>query len=187
MPHSAPDPLPAPTPAPRVSPVPSPDPLGAPDPGSLHDAVAPRDDARTDPTRLRLRDTAAVKHNTFTSRPGYARSGAHWQTHLHAEAWVPNAAYEKRVWADVHVFGHDGALVARHTVPLAYARPAGDGGDLFQLDQVVYEGATATPGSVTLRPDVRLVQFRLYVDCDGELVTDGVAHTGVLRADVVTP
>lgn len=161
--------------------------LAAPPAELLAEPVAPRAEARVDATRVRLHETAAVKQNTFTSRPGYARAAAHWQTHLHAEAWVRNTSYEKRVWADVHVHAHDGALVRRLTLPFAYVRPMGDGGDLFQLDHVLFDGATATPGSVSLGPDVRLVQFRLYAECGGEVVTDGAVHEGVLRADVVTP
>ena len=148
--------------------------------------VSPRAGAAVDATRLRLRDEAAVKHNTFPSRPGRPSGAAHWQTHLHVEAWVRNTTFAKHVWADVHVFGHDGALVASVTLPLVYERPAGDGGDVFRLDHAVYEGATATPGSVAPRPDVRRVQFRLYCELEGRVVTDGVAHDCVLRPDAVS-
>jgi len=148
--------------------------------------VSPRAGAAVDATLLRLRDEAAVKHNTFPSRPGRPSGAAHWQTHLHVEAWVRNTTFAKHVWADVHVFGHDGALVASVTLPLVYERPAGDGGDVFRLDHAVYEGATATPGSVAPRPDVRRVQFRLYCELEGRVVTDGVAHDCVLRPDAVS-
>jgi len=108
---------------------------------------------------------------------------AHWQTHLHVEAWVGNTADTKNVWADVHVFAHDGALVASETVPFVFERPAGDGGDVFRLDRAVYEGATASPGSAELRPDVRLVQYRVYREADGQVVTDGILHQCALRSD----
>ena len=149
-------------------------------------AVSPRAGARVDATVLHVRDDAAVKHNTFPSRPGYPSGSAHWQTHLHLEAWVRNTTFVKHVWADVHVFGHDGALVASQTCAFAYERPAGDGGDIFRLDGAVYEGATATPGSATPKPDVRLVQYRLYCELDGQLFTDGLLHDCVLRADVLS-
>jgi hypothetical protein len=148
--------------------------------------VSPRANATVDPEALRLAGAAAVKHNTFPSRPGYSSGSAHWQTHLHLEAWVRNAAYAKHVWADVHVFGHDGALVAGETCAFEYARPAGDGGDLFRLDCAVYEGATVTPGSAEPRPDVRLVQYRLYCEQNGTVVTDGLLHECVLRSDVIS-
>ena len=149
-------------------------------------AVAPREGAAADPAALHVRDDAAVKHNVFASAAGHPSGRAHWQTHLHVEAWVRNTTFEKRVWADVHVFGHDGALVTGLTCPSAYARPAGDGGDLFCLDGIVYEGATATPGSVEPRPDVRLVQYRVYAEFDGRVWTDGELHECVLKADVIS-
>jgi hypothetical protein len=149
-------------------------------------AVSPRKGATVDATTLRVRDDAAVKQNTFPSWSGHPGGRAHWQTHLHAEAWVRNTTYAKRVWADVHVFGHDGALVATETCAFEYARPAGDGGDVFQLDCAVFEGATATPGSATPRPDARVVQYRLYCELDGQVFTDGLLHDCVLKADVVS-
>ncbi|GLC27670.1 hypothetical protein [Roseisolibacter agri] len=149
-------------------------------------SVAVREGAEVEPKALRVAQDAAVKRNLWPSQPGFPSTRTHWQTHLHVEAWVRNTTYAKHVWADVHVFGHDGALAASETIPLAYARPAGDGGDLFQLDRVVYEGATATPGSATPRPDVRLVQYRLYYQFDGRVVTDGELHQCVLRSDAVS-
>jgi hypothetical protein len=148
--------------------------------------VRPREGATADPGVVRVRADAAVKHNVFPSRPGHPSGRAHWQTHLHVEAWVRNTTYAKHVWADVHVFGHDGALVDRQTCACAYERPAGDGGDVFQLDGPVYEGATATPGSAEPRPDVRLVQYRLYCELDGQVFTDDALHECVLKADAVS-
>jgi hypothetical protein len=149
-------------------------------------AVTPRAEALVDPAVLRLSNDAAVKHNTFPSRPGYPSGSAHWQTHLHVEAWVRNTTYAKHVWADVHVFDHDGVRVAGETCAFEYARPAGDGGDVFQLDCAVYEGTTVTPGSVEPRPDVRLVQYRMYAELEGRVLTDGLLHECVLKADVVS-
>jgi hypothetical protein len=149
-------------------------------------AVSLRAGATVDAAVVRVEDAATVKHNTFSSRDGHPSGGAHWQTHLHVEAWVRNATYAKHVWADVHVFDHDGALLASQTCPLVYERPAGDGGDLFRLDRAVYEGTTVTPGSADPRPDVRLVQYRVYGELDGAVFTDGRLCEGVLNADVVS-
>jgi hypothetical protein len=149
-------------------------------------SVSPRVGATVDPAMLRVTDAAAVKHNTFPSRPGHPSGMAHWQTHLHVEAWVRNATYAKSLWADVHVFGHDGALVSSETLGFVYERPAGDGGDVFRLDGAVYEGTTVTPGSATRRPDVRLVQYRLYGEFGGRVFTDGLLHECLLKADVVS-
>jgi hypothetical protein len=99
------------------------------------------------------------------------------------EAWVRNASFAKQVWADAHVFGHDGALVESGTFALTYARPAGDGGDLFQLDQAVHEGPMTTPGSAGPRCDVRSVQYRLYYRFDDRILTDGILHECQLRSD----
>jgi hypothetical protein len=149
-------------------------------------AVSPRVGAAIDPTVLRMTDDAAVKHNTFPSRAGHPSGRAHWQTHLHVEVWVRNTTYAKHLWADVHVFGHDGALVASETLAFVYERPAGDGGDVFRLDGAVYEGATVTPGSAAPRPDVRVVQYRLYCELDGRVFTDGLLHECLLKGDVVS-
>ena len=64
--------------------------------------------------------------------------------------------------------------------------PAGDGGDLFVHDGQLYQGTVATQGSVTPRPDARLVQYRLYVELNGELFTDGVLHHCDLKPDSST-
>ena len=148
--------------------------------------VSVRDGAAVEPSALRVATDAAVKRNTWPSRPGYPSTMTHWQTHLHVEAWVRNTTYAKHVWADVHVFVHDGALVASETCAFEYARPAGDGGDLFRLACAVYEGATATPGSATPRPDARLLQYRLYYQFDGRTVTDGELHQCILRSDAIS-
>lgn len=148
--------------------------------------VRPRPGAIVDPAVIRASEDAAVKHNTFPSSPGRPSGRVHWQTHLHVEAWVRNSTYAKHLWVDVHVFGHDGALVARHTLDLVYERPAGDGGDVFRLDAVMYDGATASPGSSEPRADVRLVQYRLYGELDGRILTDGLLHECELLSDVVS-
>ena len=148
--------------------------------------VRPRDGATTDLHVIHVRAGAAIKHNTFSSWSGHPSGRAHWQTHLHVAAWVKNTTYAKRLWADVHVFGHDGTLVSSDTCAFGYERPAGDGGDIFVLDCAVYEGATVTPGSATLRPDARLVQYRLYGELDGRVFTDGLLHECVLKSDVVS-
>ena len=148
--------------------------------------VSPRAGATVDADVVQVREDAAVKHNTFASWSGHPSGGAHWQTHLHVSAWVRNATYAKTLWADVHVFAHDGALVSTETCAFVYERPAGDGGDVFVLDCAVYEGATVTPGSATPRADARLVQYRLYCELGGGIFTDGVLHECLLKADIIS-
>jgi hypothetical protein len=166
--------------------------FGPPEPSAVVAPTAPapsvslRVGALEDDSVVRMAEDAAVKQNTFTSRPGYPSGMALWETHLHVEAWVRNTTYAKYVWVDVHVLAYDGALVRSETLPLRYARPAGDGGDVFVLDSVLYEGSVATPGSVTPRPDVRVVQYRLYCELEGRVYTDGLLHRCELRPDAAS-
>jgi hypothetical protein len=174
------DPRPARQPEPADPPVPLLPPEATPE---ASEPVRPRTGAVVDTTVVRTESDAAVKHNTFPSRPGYPRAMTSLETHLHVEAWVKNSTYAKNVWVDVHVFESHAEPVHRATLPLSYARPAGDGGDVFVLDTALYQGLVATPGSVTLRPDARLVQYRLYGELDGTVYTDGVLHRCELRPD----
>lgn len=149
-------------------------------------AVAPRTDAVVDAETVHVISDAAVKDNTFLSRPGYPSGATNLQTTLHVHAWIRNSVYEKTVWVDVHVFGPTGALVHSVTLPLHHSRAAGDGGDVFVLDERLYQGPVATPGSVDLRPDVRVVQYRLYGAMNGRVYTDGVLHYCTLHSDIVS-
>ena len=172
-----------PRPARQTKPAEPPAPLlPTPEPPE-EESVRMRAGALVDTSVIRTDSDAAVKHNTFPSRPGYPRAMTSIETHLHVEAWVKNTTYAKNVWVDVHVFESEAEPVHRATLPLAYARPAGDSGDVFVLDSPVFQGLVATPGSVTLRPDARVVQYRLYSELDGTVYTDGVLHRCELRAD----
>lgn len=146
-------------------------------------SVSQRSDAEVDPECVRVLQDGAVKYNTFPSRAGYPSGMANLRTHLHVEAWVRNTTFAKNVWADVHVYTHDGALAHSETLPLQYTRPAGDGGDVFTLDSALYQGARATPGSVDLRPDARVIEYRLYSQLEGRTITDGTLHTCYLKPD----
>ena len=166
-----------------VSPADAADAPAQPPPLPPPESVAIREEAVIEPATVRTAADAAVKHNTFPSRPGYPSGMTSLETHLHVEAWVKNTTYTKHVWVDVHVLEAGNTLVHTATLPLTYSRPAGDGGDIFVLDAPVYHGLVATPGSVELRPDVRRVQYRLYAELAGTVYTDGVLHQCVLRPD----
>jgi hypothetical protein len=146
-------------------------------------SVEPRAEMVVDDSVIHRVGDAAVKRNTFVSRPGYPSGKADLQTHLHVEAWVSNTASPARVWADLRIFAHDGALVRTDDLSLAYARPAGDGGNVFVADGEVFQGTVATPGSVDLKPDARKVHYRLYAEVDGRLISDGLVHRCELRSD----
>jgi hypothetical protein len=148
--------------------------------------VSPRDGAVVDPALLRVLQDGAVKYNTFPSRSGYPSGMANLRTHLHIEAWVKNTTFAKHVWVDTHVCTQEGDLVHSETLPLSYARPAGDGGDVFTLDSALYQGLIATPGSVSPRPDARTIQYRVYVKLDGQVFTDGEVHECYLKPDAVS-
>ena len=148
--------------------------------------VSQRVDAEIEPAFVRVLEDGAVKYNTFPSRAGYPSGMASLRTHLHVETWVRNTAFAKNVWADIHVYTHDGNLAHSETLPLRYTRPAGDGGDVFTLDSALYQGTTATPGSVDLRPDARVIEYRVYCQVDGRTLTDGTLHTCYLKPDVAS-
>ena len=96
-----------------------------------------------------------------------------------------DAGRATRVWADVHVAGHDGSVVHHATLPLERERRV-DGGTVFTVDAPLYQGLVATPGSVNPRPDARAVQYRVYAERDGRVVTDGLVHMCYLRSDAVS-
>jgi hypothetical protein len=105
------------------------------------------------------------------------------QTHLHVEAWLKNLAYAKNAWIDVHVLDGAGALLHGETLALRYARPAGDGGDFFVLDHLLYYGSVAGEGSIEPRPDARTVQYYLYGEMAGRVFSDGIVHVCIVRPD----
>jgi hypothetical protein len=104
------------------------------------------------------------------------------QTHLLLTAWVRNISYEKNVWIDLHLFDADDHLVGADTLTLHHLGPAGGGGDLFGLDQVIFKGS-CVPASARQRADVRKVQFRLYYEVNGRAFTDGILHQNTVPAD----
>jgi len=148
--------------------------------------VSLRTGAVTDRTMIRVTSDAAVKRNAFASASGHSSGMSNMQTRLHVEAWVRNRSYVKNVWLDVHVLARDDTILHRETLALRFAHPAGDGGDLFVFDGLLYQGSVATQGSVDPRPDARTVQYRLYGEQADQVCTDGIAHRCVLRADANT-
>lgn len=150
------------------------------------DAMALREGAQVNPEVVHVTSEAAVKENSFPSRPGYPSGMASMCTHLHVEAWVRNATFAKNVWVDVELVEREPVPFHSETLPLGYTRPAGDGGDLFVVDAPVYQGMVATPGSVEPRPDARVVHYRLYAELNGDVYTDGAVHHCYLKPDSAT-
>jgi hypothetical protein len=146
-------------------------------------SVSPRWGAIVDLGTVHVIEDAAVKLNAFPSQPGLPSGMINLQTRLHVSAWVKNRAYAKNVWIDLHAFGLDDELLHTETLPLAYLRSADDKGDVFVLDQLLYQGSVASEGSVSPKPDVHTVQYRLYGELGGQVYTDGVLHECFLKQD----
>src|SRR5262245_42932559 len=95
------------------------------------------------------------KENVFPTPPSGSRAGSDLQTKLAVSAWARNLAYEKNVWVDLHIFDAHDVVIHRQTIGLQWQMPGGGNGDTFGLDATVYHSSTATPGSVSSRPDAR--------------------------------
>ena len=75
-------------------------------------------------------------------------------------------------------------LIQAQTVTLAYT---GFGPAFrFKFSGKMYQGSTATPGSVQPKPDARKVQYRLYYEINFQVYTDGILHQFELQEDAVT-
>jgi hypothetical protein len=114
---------------------------------------------------------------------GVPSQGSQLQTDLNLTAWVRNIQYRKNVWIDFHVFDGADRLVHAETLPLTYREPGGGGGDLFVFNGRVFKGTGGVPKAEWPRPDVHLLQFRLYFEAAGQVFTDGYLHQNSLEAD----
>jgi uncharacterized protein DUF6209 len=121
-------------------------------------------------------DQIATKKNVFPTPPNGPPVGKDLRTFLDVRAWVKNIAYAKEVWIDVHVFDRAASLIQAATFGLAWEGSAGGSADLFRFDGEIYRGLTATPGSVSPRPNAWLVQYRLYYAVKGKMYTDAILH-----------
>ena len=78
--------------------------------------------------------------------------------------------------------GND-ALIHSETRTLAYT---GVGSiDQYAFTGKIYQGSTATPGSVSPQLEARKVQFRLYYEIDYRVFTDGILHQAELPANAL--
>jgi hypothetical protein len=123
----------------------------------------------------------AVKKDVFPKSHG--GGGTDLQTWLSVRAWVRNIDYIKYAWVDVHIFDSMDELLESKTVALDYSATAAGGGACFALEGKVYQGGTAVPGGVSLRPDARKVQYRLYYEVQRTVFTDGLLHQLEVSAD----
>ena len=104
---------------------------------------------------------------------------------LQLVAWVKETVYGANAWIDVQLFdGGQDRLIHAETLTLAYT----GFGSAFQyaFSGNVYQGSTATPGSVQPRPEAHKLQYRLYYEVGHQVFTDGVLHQHELQEDAVT-
>lgn len=147
--------------------------------------VSYRSSAVTRPEMVNVLEHSAVKVNVFPLPPeGNPRQGAGLQTMLKVTAWVRETTFGANAWIDVHVFDSEAKLIHSETLTLSYT---GFGPFFrYEFSGKVYQGSTATPGSVQPLPEARKIQYRLYYDINYQVFTDGILHQLPLPEDAVT-
>jgi Family of unknown function (DUF6209) len=147
--------------------------------------VSYRSGAMTRPDMVNVSEQSATKINVFPPPPGGGSPvGSDLQTMLKVTALVKETTYGANAWIDVHVFDGSDQLIHAETLTLPYT----GFGPVFQygFSGKVYQGMTATPGSVQPRPDARKIQYRLYYEVNYQVFTDGILHQNELPEDAVT-
>jgi hypothetical protein len=160
--------------------------VAGPNPIEPQDAVRYREGAIPSPEFVNVLDQTAIKKNVFPAPPSGSPMGKDLRTSLNVRAWVKNIAFAKEVWIDVHVFDRNTTLIKAATLSLPWEGSADGVGDLFRFEGEIYRGLTATPGSVSPRPNAWLIQYRLYYAVEGKLYTDAILHQLELIDDAVT-
>jgi hypothetical protein len=127
--------------------------VAGPEPVQLQDPVRYRDGAIAGPEFVNVFDQTAVKKDVFPAPPSGPPVGKDLRTSLSVRAWVKNVAFVKEVWIDLHVFNRGATLIKAATLGLPWQGSASGAGDLFSFDGEIYRGSTATPGSVSPRPN----------------------------------
>jgi Family of unknown function (DUF6209) len=147
--------------------------------------VVYRSGAITSPEMVNILEHSAIKVNVFPSLPeGGPQQGTDLQTLLKVTAWVRETVFGANTWIDVHVFDDADKLIHSETLAMTYT---GVGASFrYEFSGKVYQGSTATPGSVQPRPDARKIQYRLYYDINFQVFTDGVLHQLQLAEDADT-
>ena len=147
--------------------------------------VSYRNGAVTRPDMVNVLEQSAAKVNVFPPPAGGGSpEGSDLQTMLKVTAWVKETTYGANAWIDVHVFDGDDRLIHAETLTLPYT---GFGSAFrYEFSGKVYQGLTATPGSVQPRPESRKVQYRLYYEVNYQVFTDGILHQDELQEDAVS-
>jgi hypothetical protein len=147
--------------------------------------VSYRNGAVTRPDMVNVLEQSAAKVNVFPPPAGGGSpEGSDLQTMLKVTAWVKETTYGANAWIDVHVFDGDDRLIYAETLTLPYT---GFGSEFrYEFSGKVYQGSTATPGSVQPQPEARKVQYRLYYEVNYQVFTDGILHQHELREDALS-
>jgi len=160
--------------------------VGGPGPVEPQEPVRYRDGALPRPDLVNVVRQSAIKRNAFPMPPNGPPVGKDLRTSLTLRAWVKNLAYVKDVWVDLHVFDRSATRIAAATLGLPWEGSASGVGDLFRFDGDIYQGLTATPGSVSPKPNAWLVQYRVYYAVEAQTYTDAILHQLELADDAVT-
>ena len=143
--------------------------------------VVYREGAQSRPDVVSVLSIQISKVNAFPKPAVGSPSGSDIQTRMDLAAWVSHTAYGANAWIDFHIFDGNDALIHSETRTLEYA---GFGStSQYAFAGKIYQGSTATPGSVSPQPEARKVQFRLYYEIDYRVFTDGILHQAELATD----
>ncbi|MGK3987761.1 DUF6209 family protein [Sorangium sp. So ce136] len=145
--------------------------------------VVYRAGAQARPEITSVRSATIAKVNAFPRPADGPSIGKDIQVHLDLVASVSRSAWGANAWIDFHVFDSHDALIHAETLTLAYTGwgPV----QQYSFAGKIYQGPTATPGSVSPRPDARKVQYRLYYEIDGQVFTDGILHQAEVPEDAL--
>jgi hypothetical protein len=156
-----------------------------PNPIIPQDPVRYRDGAIANADLVNVIGQTAVKENVFPMPPSGPRAGKDLRSSLDVQAWVKSVSFAKDVWIDVHLFDRSAARIQAGTLALTWNGSASGFADLFRFQGEIYKGLTATPGSVSPKPDAWLIQYRLYYRVEGTTYTDAILHQLELPDDAI--
>ncbi len=146
-------------------------------------SVVYRAGAQPRPDVVNVLSAEVSKVNAFPQPTSGPTVGKDVQTRLDLTAWVSHSVSGANAWIDFHVFEGNDTLIHAETLTLVYI---GWGPfDRYGFAGKIYQGYTATPGSVSPKPDARKVQYRLYYEIDYQVFTDGILHQAELPEDAL--
>lgn len=155
--------------------------VGGPPPRKPSQPVMYRTGAQSRPDIVNVASVEIGKMNAFPKPAVGPPVGKDIQTTMNLLAWVSHTVNGANAWIDLHVFDGNDALIHSETRSLRYA--GSESTAEFALADKIYQGSTATPGSVVSRMVARKVQLRLYYEINCQVFTDGILHQAALPTD----